>query len=285
MIAITEPARRGHVRLRDDRQLGVSEWGPEDGTPVLFFPGAGTSSALGPDTEAVEALRVRWIGLDRPGLGRSDAKPGRTLADVAADAEALCAAYRLDRPYAIGFSQGAPFALATAVAGLVRGLALVSFADELAAFVGKLPPELDALVHRAVDDPEGAEAYFAGMTSAVMHGMVVGMSSELDRAIYAEPAFDAAYRRALDEGFAQGAAGYARDTILAFRPWSLDLARIAAPVDLWYGAHDASPVHSPDRGETLASRVPRARRHVVESAGGALLWTHARAVLARLLSA
>jgi pimeloyl-ACP methyl ester carboxylesterase len=57
------------------------------------------------------------------------------------------------------------------------------------------------------------------------------------------------------------------------------------PVHLWYGAHDTSTVHSPDHGAELAPRIPGARRHLIPEAGGALLWTHAEAILAALLSA
>jgi pimeloyl-ACP methyl ester carboxylesterase len=58
---------------------------------------------------------------------------------------------------------------------------------------------------------------------------------------------------------------------------------ITARVDLWYGALDASPVHSPDHGETLARRIPRCRRHVVADAGGSILWTHGTEILRALL--
>ena len=59
--------------------------------------------------------------------------------------------------------------------------------------------------------------------------------------------------------------------------------RHRGPVDLWYGSADTSPVHSPDAGAGLAARIPNARRHVVDGAGGALLWTEAARILAPLL--
>ena len=114
--------------------------------------------------------------------------------------------------------------------------------------------------------------------------MVVDASSEHDRALYADPAFERALRSALAEGFAQGAHGYARDTVLAMAPWPFAVEEIAVPVGLWYGRHDASAVHSPDLGETLACRIPGARLHVLPDAGGSLLWTHGAEVLRGLLS-
>ncbi|WP_067133417.1 alpha/beta fold hydrolase [Microtetraspora malaysiensis] len=60
---------------------------------------------------------------------------------------------------------------------------------------------------------------------------------------------------------------------------------IAVPVDLWYGGHDASSVHSPDHGAELARRIPASRRHLLPEAGGSLLWTHAEEILTSLLDA
>jgi pimeloyl-ACP methyl ester carboxylesterase len=86
-------------------------------------------------------------------------------------------------------------------------------------------------------------------------------------------------------GFAQGAAGYARDFVLATSDWPFDPSAIRVPVDLWYGGHDTSTVHSPDLGVELARRIPGARRHLLPEAGGSLLWTHAEEILASLTSA
>ncbi|WP_433467817.1 alpha/beta fold hydrolase [Spirillospora sp. CA-128828] len=108
-------------------------------------------------------------------------------------------------------------------------------------------------------------------------------SPKPDLRVYQDPAFAAAYRRALDEAFAQGPDGYARDTTLAMGRWSFDLGQINVPVDLWYGELDTS--HSPDNGATLASRIPHARRHVVEGIGGAVLWTEAARILQSLSNA
>ena len=60
---------------------------------------------------------------------------------------------------------------------------------------------------------------------------------------------------------------------------------IRVPVHLWYGGLDASPLHSPDHGASLARRIPGAARTLVEGAGGAILWTHGAEILAALLEA
>lgn len=283
-VYVDEPARLGESRLSDGRTLGWAEWGPSDGTPVLLCPGAATSRWLGFGAGAVEARGVRLVSVDRPGLGVSTPAPGRTFSDFAGDIRQLCELRGLGRPAVVGNSQGAPFALACAQEGIASALAIVSGADEVAApeFAPALAADLRGLVERAVCDPAGAEEFFAGFTAAAMWDMVMAGSPACDLAVYQEPGFAGAYRRALDEGFAQGAAGYARDTVLAMGRWPLALDRITVPVDIWYGERDTS--HSPDNGALLATRVPGAEHRVVPGTGGALLWTHAEPVLAALLA-
>lgn len=109
------------------------------------------------------------------------------------------------------------------------------------------------------------------------------MTGDTDRTVYTHSVFARAYRHAVTEAFVQGPGGYARDTVLASARWPFDPGIVRVPVDLWYGAQDTSPVHSPDLGASLGDRIPGARRHVIPSAGGALLWTHAETILRTLL--
>lgn len=286
MFGVKEPDRLGETSLADGRRLGWAEWGPVDGAAVLLCPGAATSRWLGFGGDVIDELGVRLISVDRPGLGASDPAPGRTLLDFAADIGQLARLRGLSGLRAVGFSQGAPFALACAAAGVVSGVAVVSGGDELAhpLLADKLVPDVRRLVDAVASDATAAEVSIAGFGSAqVMWEMVISMSGAADREVYTAPDFARAYRRALDEGFAQGAAGYARDTVLSMGRWPFDLSHITVPVELWYGGQDTSPVHSPDFGETLARRMPEAVRHFLPEAGGALLWTHAEEILRSLL--
>ncbi|MBD0711156.1 alpha/beta hydrolase [Streptomyces sp. CBMA291] len=281
---VIAPVRIGREEPPGGRGLGWAEWGPVDGVPVLLSPGAATSRHLGFGAGVLDRLGVRLISVDRPGLGASSPLPGRTFDDAAEDLRAFAARRGLERPLMVGNSQGAPFALACAAAGVVAGLAVVSGADEVAdpRFSDVLPDELRGLVDLAVSDPSAAETLFAGFTAQAMWDMVMSGSPACDLSVYRRPDFAAAYRRALDEAFAQGAAaGYARDTALAMGRWDIDLSRVSVPVDLWYGERDFG--HSPDQGAGLTARIPGAVRHLVPDAGGALLWTHAEQVLTTLL--
>jgi len=285
-LELSAPARRGQVLVAPARRMAWSEWGPTDGAPVLFSPGAGTSSSLGFAAGALERLGARLIAVDRPGLGGSDPAPDRTLLDGAADVRALAAALSLERPAIVGFSQGAPLALACAATGAVSAVAMVSGTDELAgpALRSKFPPELGQQLDLAEADPPAAEAMFRGMTPAMLVAMVAG-SPEVDLAVYADPAFAAAFAAAVEEAFVQGPNGFARDALLALQRWPFDPAEIRVPVHLWYGRIDGSPFHSLDHGASLARRIPGAACTVIEGAAGAILWTHGAEILAALLEA
>lgn len=285
-LSIEAPARLGQSSLPDGRLLGWAEWGSQEGIPVLLCPAAATSRWLGLGTDIINALGVRLVSVDRPGLGVSDPDPDRTLDDWANDVRHLVALRELERLRVVGFSQGAPFALACAAHGVAVGAAIVSGGDELAApeFADALVPEVRAIVNYVATDPAGAETFFAESGSAAaMWEMIIAGSPDVDRVIYQQPSFEAVFRLAMVEAFSQGPAGYARDTVLHMGRWPFALADITVPVDLWYGQQDTSRVHSPDLGATLEHRLPSARRHVVPDAGSALLWTHNESILRSLL--
>jgi pimeloyl-ACP methyl ester carboxylesterase len=74
------------IRLRDGRLLAYAEFGDPSGIPLLFCHGWGDSRLTRhPDDARTAALGIRLITVDRPGFGRSDFQPRRTLLDWPAD--------------------------------------------------------------------------------------------------------------------------------------------------------------------------------------------------------
>lgn len=287
LVTIEAPQRRNAITLRDGRALAWSEWGPADGRTILFCTGAGMSGSLGFGADVVHALGVRLISIDRPGLGRSDADQGKSFASWTADVAELIDQLEATRTPVVGFSQGAPFAFALAHAGLTHAVAIVSGQDELShrRFQGMLDPAVDALRLQIHEDLMGFERQIIETaTPEWLWTMISQMSSDADQSIYNAEPFATHYRQALEEGFAQGASGYARDLIMAMSPWPFDLGDIDVPVHLWYGAKDTSPVHSPDHGAGAASILQRGSRTVIDRDGSAILWLHARSILERLVN-
>ena len=266
------------------RRLHWTEFGSTspDARPIIFCTGAAMSGSFAfADAAAFGELNVRLIAIDRPGLGQSDPHPDKTFATWIED----CRALQLHQPRAIGFSQGAPFALALAHAGIVDAVAIVSGQDELAhpSMAALLHPDIAAMLTTLQNDPQGFFDWFSGMATAEgLHDLILRFSSDRDRAVYQDAAFDAAFRRSLQEGFHQGAAGYTRDLINAMSPWPFAVEEITAPVHLWYGLKDTSTTHSPDFGATLAKRLPNDTLIQDPQSGGSILWTRARDILTAL---
>ncbi|WP_424933428.1 alpha/beta fold hydrolase [Amaricoccus macauensis] len=268
--------------LPGGRWLAWHEWGTPEGRAVIVCPGAGMAGPMPFGEREAERESLRLISVDRPGLGGSEPDSGKSFTSFARDVRALLDHLGLDAVAAIGFSQGAPFALALAAEGVVPAVSLVSGQDELAHpdVLTQLPPPVADFVRRAAGDgPALEEEITATATADWLWQMIETMSSPQDRAFYASETFAQLYRASLAAGFRQGAAGYARDTILALAPWPFRLEDLDCPVRLWFGREDASPVHSPDLGATLAARLPDANLNRIDGAGSAILWTHADAIL------
>lgn len=284
---VTPPERQATMQLQDGRVLAWSEWGDVDGLPVLFCTGAGMSRWLGFGAKDLPDLGLKLIAIDRPGLGLSDAHANKTLSSWVDDTREFIQSQNLQNVLAVGFSQGAPFALALAGCNLVKAIAIVSGQDELThpRLKPLLHPDVAGMIAAVQQDAVGFEQHFSQMaTWEGLWQLIIGMSAECDRTLYKSDTFGKAYQRALQEGFSQGAQGYARDLVNALSSWPFELENITVPVDLWYGGADTSTVHSPDFGITLASRLPNASHIIDPQAGGSILWTRSRDILAKLKS-
>jgi pimeloyl-ACP methyl ester carboxylesterase len=103
------------IRLRDGRRLSYAEWGDPGGRPLLYFhgwPGSRVEARLG--DEAGRAKGIRFIAIDRPGMGLSDFQHRRTFVDWPDDVLQLAASLGFDRFAVLGISGGGPYAAACA---------------------------------------------------------------------------------------------------------------------------------------------------------------------------
>ncbi len=284
---VIPPERQRTLLLQDGRRLAWSEWGPVDGLPVLFCPGAGMSSLLGFGAQDLPNLGLKLIAVDRPGLGLSDPHPNKTLSSWVDDIRELIETCDLKNVLAVGFSQGSVFTFAIAQQNLVKAIAIVSGQDELThpRIKPLLHPDVAAMIDAVQQDPTGFEQHFLQIATAEgLWQLIVSMSGDRDRRFYESDTFSPIFQKALQEGFSQGAQGYVRDLINTYRPWSFNIEAITIPVDLWYGSLDTSLVHSPDFGTTLASRLQKAFHIIDPDAGGSILWTRSAEILAHLKS-
>ena len=254
--------REGTVPLADGR-FGIAEWGDADGAPVLYFHGTpGSRLEHPPAGGALDG--IHQIGIDRPGIGLSDASPGRRIVDWSRVVSAVADHLGLDRFFVIGASGGGPYAAATAWAlpDRVEGAALVSSgapADEVDMLEGVT--DLNAATYAAArDDPERLRTMLRLVADAFANGadplslVDAGALPAADRAALADPEVAAMLAADAREAFRQGIDGVLEDTVLSMRPWGFDCAEIETEVVVAHGALDANvPVAC---GEWLAGAIP-----------------------------
>lgn len=258
------------VPLEDGRTLAYAEFGDPDGIPVFVFHGGVGSRGFGLLFEAAaHETGVRVITPDRPGYGRSDPDPDRTLLDWPADVAALADALDLDRFGVLGVSGGGPYAAACgyALPERVYAAALVSSIGPpgspkplgmrvLLALARKAPwlvrLPLGRQLRRARTDPETAikqRASGAADPEVAMH------HSEAGRILNASTA----------EAGRQGATAAAREIGLVTGRWGFDVASIDVPVGLWHGTLDRTvPVET---ARFLADAIPVSRLTVHDDVG------------------
>jgi pimeloyl-ACP methyl ester carboxylesterase len=232
--------------------------------------------------ERLDEHGIRLISVDRPGLGSSEPDPNKTFDSVAADFAAVIDDVVGYPVPVVANSQGAPFGLALAATGRASRLVLASPIDDLSypPVAAQLPAAHREFVTAMAADPDGAMQDLSAYTATAMFDMIMADYPRSDAVIYDQPGFRALLRAALDDGFTQGPAGYARDTVLATSPWPTHLMSPGIDVHVLFGSDDT--VHSPDLGAILTEWIHRATRTVVTGVGGALLWARPEVVLSRL---
>ncbi len=242
------------------RRLGFAEYGDPGGLPVVFFHPTPGSRLDGAHTQP-SPLRV--IAVDRPGYGRSDPLPDRTLLQVAGDVARLADALGLGSFAVAGISGGGPHALACAAAlpGRVRCAAIVCGVGPLYEMhakglleVGQAPPTDAEVAAQAAAVRENAE---------LIAQMGIAQSPAEDRRLFT-PERVALWVRSVTEG-TRVADGMVSDYRAFTRPWGFEIASIRVPVGLWYG--DQDPVVPLAQGRYLAQRLPRATLTVMSGVG------------------
>jgi pimeloyl-ACP methyl ester carboxylesterase len=273
------------IELRDGRHLAYRAYGPADGTPVLFIPGAGSGRLMRFGDDALLSRRgVQLISVDRPGLGGSTGDPAKTFGSVADDLGELARTVAGGPVPVVANSQGAPFGLALAATSWARRLVLVSPIDDVAhpPITALLPAAYREMVAGVAADPHALAADLRHYTADALYAMVMSDYPDCDAEVYTRTDFRSHFESALQDAFAGGATGYAQDTVLAMTAWPAELFHPTVDVHILFGSEDT--VHSPDFGAQLTSRIRGARREVVAGTGGALLWARPDLVLDRVFA-
>jgi pimeloyl-ACP methyl ester carboxylesterase len=282
------------VTTADGAVLEYLVSGPPDGRTLLFQPGTPNAAALfRAIVEPAAELGLRTVSYSRPGYGQSTARPGRSVADAAADIETVLDAVGAQEFVTLGWSGGGPHALAAgallpercrAVAVLAgvapypaagmdwfTGMGQGNLEEFGAALAG--PHQLTSLLESMA--PELASVTGKGVSEAMD-----SVLSPVDRAAltgeFAEEMADA-LRRAVSSGIA----GWRDDDLAFVQHWGFELDQLGVPVDIWQGRQDRMVPF--EHGQWLAAKVPSAQAHLFATEGHLSMVSQLPDLLAELL--
>ncbi|MEZ4455026.1 MAG: alpha/beta hydrolase [Gemmatimonadales bacterium] len=238
------------VVLQDGRLLGYDECGAADGVPVILFPDV-LSSRLGlagaEQDEVAERLGVRLIAVDRPGIGASTLRAGRSILDWPVDLVGFAEQLGLGRFNLIGIGSATPYVAACAIriphrlwaAGIVSGCPHPADDPsdlEPAALrqFGGLTRRLGFLLRRSVR--RLAERYATNPGAAVE--ATIAAQSAVDRSWLGEPTRRQTLIEMGREAFRLGVEGPLTDLRLLFRPWGFSTADVPMVINLWVAELD-----------------------------------------------
>jgi pimeloyl-ACP methyl ester carboxylesterase len=277
------------VELSDERRLAYAEYGDPRGAPVFLFhglPGSRLAWGLLPDDPFPPGLRI--VAPDRPGYGRSDPNPGRTLLDWADDVTELADALAIEAFTIVGVSGGGPGALACAwkVPERLTSVGVVSCpapTDAPGVFKGmsrtnrffmklawRLPWLSTLNVRLLASVIRRSPARYINTMKFKVH--------DVDKAILARPEIEEMLVKDFAEALRGGAQGMVDDMNANHgRPWGFPLNEIKTKVHFWQCELDLSV--PPAMGRYLGDTVPNCEAEIVPNAGHLWILVHLNEVL------
>lgn len=293
MVHSNDAAEAGEGTVQvGSRSLCYLQVGDPDGPLVLHNHG-GPSSRLEAKIFAAHArdLGLKFVCVDRPGQGKSDSQQQRTFAGWATDLEAVADALGSDRFAVTGWSEGGPWALASAAyldpARLVHVTCVaggsygafgtnwaakhLSQADAMGGFLALHFRPGFQLMYDLVDiaATRFPEQYKKGLLKA---------SCPADLAVLADAEVMNAIAESGRECFRHGADGLVTDARMLYQQWPFDVTAIQRPVHLWQGTADTFVPYAVN--EPLGKRMPGAVWHEVADGGHFIAVSHAAEILA-----
>ena len=240
------------VATPDGRSIDVWLAGPPDGIPLLFHYGTPSSGEpFDGHVEAAAARGMRIVSFARPGYNGSTRRPGRTVADVAADTRTVLDRLGIDRVFVAGWSGGGPHALATAalLPERVLGTAILAgvapWEAEGLDWLAEMGAENIEEFGAAVESPAALEAFLDGqaagvrtLTAADVAAGFGDLIDEVDRGALERGTLAEWLARAFGDAVRVDVWGWGDDDLAFTRPWGFDPATITSPVHIWQGAHD-----------------------------------------------
>ncbi len=261
------------------RKYGVHAIGPSDGKTVFHNHG-GPSSRLEVELfrSTAEDLGLRIIGIDRPGIGLSDAVEARSFSGFAKDVTALADIIEIEKFAVSGWSEGGPWALGCAhyidknrlvMTASVAGGSYGAFGDNwcapfqdkvdrLGGFLALHVTPAFTLIYDMLgwDAVKHPESYWHQLMSAL---------SKSDQELCSKPEIKSLFLKTSAECFRFGAHGLVADALTLYHRWEFDVRQTEGVVQFWQGDEDQLII--PEINWRIAKVMPHARWNSVPSIG------------------
>ena len=218
--------------------------------PLVIHNHGGPSSRLEARLFANSASKhgLRFICVDRPGIGQSSPQKGRSYAGWADDMTAIADALGCREFGVTGWSEGGPWALAAAAyidplrlrhVTSIAGGSYGTFGDNWAKDYLSKADALGGFL--ALHFEPGFRLMYAAIGLTAEHFRATYMKqlrkavTEYDRQLLLPTDVETAFCEMSAECFAQGSVGLVGDAELLYRRWAFDVRKIERRVHMWQG--------------------------------------------------
>jgi pimeloyl-ACP methyl ester carboxylesterase len=264
------------ITLKNRRKLSFAEFGDLEGKPIFHFHGGG-GSRLGGKLYAKNAFQqnIRFITIDRPGIGNSDFKKDRKLLDWPNDVIELANFLKIEKFAVNGYSAGGPYALACAYKILDRLTACSVICGSGPLNINRkfLPKERRRFNFIIRKFPslykKRFKTYINLFRSPEQFQKLVDKenSSELDpdSKLYFDPKFHPTLLEDLEESILQGLDGQAQDLKIVYSKWGFKLKDISPKIKVFMWSGEFDPFH--DVNLSMSKVIPNCEVKIYPAEG------------------
>lgn len=228
------------IFLKKNIAIGFREWGPEDGTPLIFFHGFPGSSMQGAMfAEVCEELKLRVLSIDRMGYGQTSSAMGFDIYKL------FIERMELKQFYIFGVSGGAPSAVTLSemfsdrVLGLGIICGLIPLYNNENRFPARhrlalkslapLPTPLLNGIMSVLDVPRLRDTFMTKLVDNL---------PEVDKRLFKREDLVELLKESILDSRQQGVEGIVRDIQYYGSDWMNNSRKYNGPVWIWHGDQD-----------------------------------------------